>query len=105
MQTTNKTFSRADYMSKKCSHHEYYSQFVNSTMKNFILDKYPKKKLSQLFSEDEHLNNIPISWWDNLANYFRREVAATNKIINGQNTWSLSDGVCALKAAAREIIK
>lgn len=102
---TKTTFTRHDYMNNKCSHYEYYSQFVTEGMKSVILNKYSKEKLKEKFAEDQHLNNIPLKWWDSFELLFQRNIASTNKRLNGQNTWSSAEHTCAMKAAAKQIIE
>ena len=101
---TQTNFTRHDYMNKKCSHFEYYSQFVNEVMKSVILRKYSKEQLTKLFEEDKHLNNIPLKFWDSSEGSFKQDIARTNKRLSGESIWSLSDHVCAMKAAAQKII-
>ncbi len=103
METTT-IFSRKDYMSKKCSFNEYYAQFVTDSMKQIILNKFSKEQLTEKYNADEHLNNIPLKWWDQYEEFFKQSIARTNKRINGESVWSSCEHTCAMKEAARQII-
>lgn len=104
LQANKIEFDRADYMSKKCSHHEYYSQFVTQGMKDIILSKYTPEQLKACYEQDRNLNNIPLKWWDSYEGFFKQHIARTNKRLNGQNTWSSCEHTCSMKAAALQII-
>lgn len=98
-------FTRKDYLDEKCSHHEFYSQFVNESI---------LKKVRNLFersienSKDEHFNDIPLERWDRCS---LLELIDTKiwKLANGRKeedkhfSWSISDNICIAKAAARII--
>lgn len=105
MNTQTAQFSRADYMNNTCSHYEYYSQFVTQGMKDVILRKYSKEELQKAYGKDEHLNNIPLRWWDSYEEFFKQSIAGTNQKLNGARTWSSSQHTCSMKAAARQIIE
>lgn len=104
-------YNRKDYMSKKCSHDEYYAQFVNSGVIEIVSFHIGKDKI--LASEDEHFNDIPLKQWDVLAEPLRhccgRAVSDSNDSTHGEPTKkgyitvSLSDMGCVAKAAARQI--
>ena len=105
METLNRVKTRKQYMDKKVSHHEYYSQFVTENTKRFVLnDLTPEKILKALEEGDEHLNKIKIpfnhmgrggNWWWDLA-------PVNEKLIReaGENL-SPSTHTCVGKAAAK----
>lgn len=82
-------FTRDDYMSKKCSHHEYYLQWVTEATKQLVLSRF-KDRIKT--STNEHFNDIPLVEWDNLT-----------PCLYHYPDNSLASKVCILKAAAREI--
>lgn len=105
MKTTIKLFTRKNYMNNECTQQEYYSQFVTNHMKDVILSTFSKDQLIKKYEKDEHLNNIPLKWWDSFENIFKQHIASINKKINGQSVWSSATHTCAMKAAARDIIE
>ena len=55
-------FTRRDYVfDKKCSHNEYYAQFVTDSVKQLVLSKWSVKTLKSAYAEDEHFNNLPLT--------------------------------------------
>lgn len=83
-------FTRKDRLENKCTHREYYAQFVTDRIKSLVKSQFGE----QLFnSTDPHLNDIPLSKWDNLSGTVLR------------SGFSLSDCVCTLKEAAKQIIE
>ena len=58
--------TRKDYMAGRCSHLEYYSQFVTPSIKTAVARKFDLEKLTLAYIEDENLNNIPLKEWDSL---------------------------------------
>lgn len=102
-------YTRKDYMTKKCSHHEYYSQFVTEGTKRFVLRDLTIKQIKNAInSGDEHLNEIKIPfnnmgrggswWWDN---------SPANEILIKElgESRSPSTYTCVGKAAARILIE
>lgn len=67
MQTTNETkqtFTRSEYLDGKCSHREYYGQFINPTILSRVAGWFRGYDFKEALKEDEHLNNIPLAKWD-----------------------------------------
>lgn len=91
-------YTRDDYMNKKCTHREYYGQFVTEHIKNTVVRLIGMKKL--MASKDEHLNDIPLTLWDNLPFHLSPELL---KRTGDQRT--LCVHVCVMKEAARQIIE
>jgi hypothetical protein len=89
-------------MKNECTFHEYYSQFVTDFTKCTVTGYIGNKAfLTEKYNEDENLNNIPLSKWDNIAHGF----CALNERNDGKLYSSLSNGICVLKTAARMIVK
>lgn len=100
---TPQQYNRQDYMNGKCSHREYYAQFVTPAVKQMVMDRIGLKELVR--STDEHLNDIPLNVWDNLAGstrlaLMRGDYSCTLRIADDN---SLASQVCALKEAAKQI--
>ena len=113
-------FTRKEYMAKECTHDEYFQQFVDHNVIDYVLRGIGKDAI--LNSTDEHLNDIPLRKWDALCGvYFygsqmNGRVSFPNAHLIGlanittysepksyQPSVSCSDGVCLLKTAAKRI--
>lgn len=94
--------TRADYMAKKCSHREYYGQFVTEAIKGMVLSAFTLEEL--LNSNDEHLNDLPLSRWDQLAGGMGSTLK-DRALREAGDFSSLGSSVCILKEAARQIIE
>jgi hypothetical protein len=95
-----KTFTRKEYMSKVCTHEQYYAQFVTENMKNDVIRAIGKDALMN--STDEHLNDIPLKKWDRLAVPASWYVADKMRELGDYPT--LGGLVCIAKEAARQVI-
>lgn len=95
-------FSRDDYMAGKCTHRQYYAQFTKAFKRSIRKRGGPAFWREQL-EIDENLNHIPIAEWDALAKIHKASTVHDNMRVNKRRVWSLSDGVCAAKEAARQI--
>ena len=91
-------FTRQDYMSNKCSHREYYAQFVTPYIKAVVLKRFPR--IAE--STDEHFNDTPLAHWDALSNTLKSHLALP-EYGDGKKYYSLGSAVCILKEAARQI--
>lgn len=89
-------FTRKDYMARKCSHHDYYLQFGSSATRVYVGHAMHKIRAST----DEHLNDIPLKFWDNAPVNTRLLSEA-----NASGGYSLSDVVCTAKAVARDMLE
>jgi hypothetical protein len=113
--------TRQQYLSSPFSlHHEYFLQFSNPVilgiLKRAIFDSDKNwsvfntrnllwesvKSLKE--STDPHFNDIPLRWWDDIANFIAPYINNTKLVELGEIN-SLSTRVCILKAIAREMIK
>jgi hypothetical protein len=95
--------TRQEYLSSSSSlHQEYFLQFGNPVIRKMLESSISVDKLRE--STDPYFNDIPLKWWDNLANYvdpymdrkLLKEVGEIN---------SLSVRVCTLKAIARDMVR
>lgn len=97
--------TRTDYLNGRCTHHEYYSQFVTQAVKDLVTEHIGGADfLSKKLVEDPNLNNIPLDIWDQVVTN-HRWVGGINEQGNGKKIYSLSNGVCVLKTAARMIVE
>jgi len=90
--------SRDDYMNKRCTHREYYAQFVNSWTKSVVVMRIGIDRLVN--SSDEHLNDIPLEKWDSCRLMRNIKHTPDGEMVR----MSLAEGVCIGKEAARQIL-
>ena len=100
--TQEKVWTRKDYMMHRCTHSQFYGQFVNEHILNGI--ERLRKEIED--SQDENLNDIPLKIWDSMTwikEYIDRD--KWRKALGWDNPktypWSMSDQVCIAKEAAR----
>jgi hypothetical protein len=116
-----KEFARVDFFNrdldtgKEISWHDYMGRVIEKlgleNIKPYI--PYSLSYLKEKVEEDKHLNNTNIHRWDAAAGYstspFRANIdylgtgIASLFVRNGITCFSLSDGVCVLKEAARRL--
>lgn len=99
-------FNRKAYMAGECTHQQYYAQFATPAVIRLVGNHIGVSRI--VMSADEHFNDIPLREWDALEPSIRslvgREIAEANKSTSGGVACiSLSDCVCAAKAAAQLI--
>ena len=95
-------FTREQYLAKECTHREYWAQFVTDSIVRTIANAFGDSLIN---SKDPHFNDIPLERWDRLANFYKEHIARVNKALGNGHVYSLSDGVCMLKEAARQIVE
>ena len=92
------SYSRKQYLSGEVTHLEYYGQFAES-IEQAVVNTIGRERI--LASTDPHMNDIPLQRWDSLQgivmNLAGRAIGEANGI---SFSASLSDCVCAAKAAA-----
>jgi len=94
-------YTRQDYLDHKCTHAEYYAQYVNAWILRLVQKQF---SLDSLKEAGDNFNGIPLEEWDLLAGWLdRAEVNAALKAHN--DFWSLASCVCILKEAARQLIE
>ena len=97
--------TRTDYLAGGCTHHEYYSQFVTQAAKDLVVKHIGNANfLSKKLAADPNLNNIPLDTWDQVV-ALHRWVGEIDEQGDGKKIYSLSNGVCVLKTAARIIVE
>lgn len=99
---------RADYMAGRVTHQAYYESWARHLGISFAKSPLLPRIRAALASGDEYLNTIPLREWDQLASRWvttsparcSAEAGAAGLAHHGTRSASLSDIVCALKAAA-----
>lgn len=92
--------TKADYMTGKATHSEYYGDVIETMggAKSISLPVSLDVVQKALASSDKHLNSIPLARWDAAVPKLRNA-----KLALGQrgDYLTLGTGVCILKEAAR----
>jgi hypothetical protein len=81
-------------------HHAYYIQFATPALCSAVRGAFGPEEL--LSSSDPHLNDLPLARWDDLARRVYPFISH-QQITEAGDFYSLSFGVCLLKAIARDI--
>ena len=93
--------TRKDYMDKRCTHREYYAQFVTDGTRQAVARSIG---LDTLFgSRDANLNDIPLKRWDNLMGILTSSVNQGLHAVGDYPT--LAGKVCIAKEAALQVIE
>ena len=89
--------TRKDYINGRCSHKEYYAQFVNDNAKLMILDSIGIDRIKK--SKDGNFNDIPLKLWDSIG----LPSGISELLKQAGDYYTLAGQVCILKEGAREI--
>ena len=92
-------YTRKDYLNNKCTHRQYYAQFVNDNVKLMIKDWIGIKRL--LKSKDKYLNDIPLNTWDKIGLPY----GIKDLLKKAGDFYTLAGQVCILKEAARQMVE
>lgn len=100
-QTTTQTalFTRQDYMADKCTHEQYYAQFINDAGIEMVKNSKAFKTLIKKGSKD--VSTVEVGVWDCIGTAGE----AANLLKTLGDNWSLSAAVCINKAIARQLLK
>ena len=96
-------FTRKDYLDKKCTHREYYSQFVTVGVKNAVLREIGKENILDAFKTSEHFSKIPLKTWDTIADYQITSWEISSQMKKAGDYLTLGSAVCIAKEAALQI--
>lgn len=110
MKTTLTNYTIDDHMEGRCTHREYYAQFVTPSIIDYVHSNYTREHIVACLQTDEHLNNLDNNkprkkWIDRFDNFTRQiahELSDINFRINGSRSYSLSMGTCAIKEYMKE---
>ena len=92
-------WTRGSYMTKECTHSEYYGQFVTEWTKKIVLSRIPAERIAR--STDPHFNDIPLYIWDEMHPAIQTGITTDMRNVGADN--SLSTSVCIAKETARQI--
>ena len=95
---TETLFTRADYLADKCTHQQYYAQFVSEVAKNLVARHIGLDRIKA--SKDPHFNDIPLARWDQIAHGGIPRAIAFKDV---GDTSTLAGNVCIAKEAARQL--
>lgn len=100
-------YTRAEYMKDaqhegkgpSTAHRRYFGQFVTNGTKQWVLSAIGLNRLKA--STDPHLNDIPLALWDRLT----PRLPGSAGFSKAGDYYTLANGVCLAKEAARQIIE
>jgi len=111
------TFKEKFNLTDDMSHEEKYNTIIDGLGYEAVKQYIPvnQQDIIDALVKDEHLNNIPLSLWDNAAGFTVNKHSFTNTyevidcprglrylcLKSGVNTYSVSELVCILKQCAR----
>lgn len=104
-------YTRKQYMDGEVSHNDYYDQFVTDSLLARVKEFRGIAKTGGYRSVkecvDKHFNDIEVRYWEYLTLYISpaviRLIAESNASTANVPSISLSDKICVVKAAARQI--
>ena len=97
-------FTHKDYViDGKCTHQQYYAQFVTGEIKMMVVLNFGLDTLKQAYQEDRTFNTIPLRRWD-LLGIFLNVPTMHDKFKQHQDFISQASIVCVLKEAARQVV-
>ena len=93
-------YTRQDYLDSRCTHEQYYDQYVNLHVKNIVAGGIGR--LTIVHSTDPNFNDIALQQWDNLQNLLMGAVGR-QRFRDLGDVPTINGCVCIAKAAARQI--
>lgn len=87
-------YTRKDYLNKKCTHNEYYNQFVSSHTIDMVVGFIGAENI--INSNCDHFNDIDLGKWDSCP-----ITPVASLMLECGDSMSLSGRVCIAKEAAR----
>ena len=94
------SFARQDYLDNRCTHEQYYDQYVSLHVKNIVIGCIGR--LAIVRSNDTNFNDIDLSNWDALGSLIVGAVGR-KKFQELGDVPTLNGIVCIAKTAARQI--
>lgn len=92
--------TRKDLLEKRCTHREYYEQFVTPATRHSVLHAIGIDRLMWAYKNGEgHLNEIPLREWDAIPTYW-----SVKKLKEAGDFTTMAAHVCVVKEAARQLI-
>lgn len=95
--------TRQEYMANQATHNDYYGEIAEVCGVTFK-DPADLERFRIALRSDEHMNNIPLNWWDARAQSLMRHNGNTVRaeLKKRGDGYSMAGGVCIMKAAARK---
>ena len=93
-------YTRNDYLDGKCTHREYYAQFVTEEVRQRVTQRIGKSRI--VASEDEHFNDISLVHWDRVGPFWS---AIHERVKEAGDYMTMAGIVCIAKEAARQIVE
>lgn len=94
------SYTRAEYLEGKCTHAQYYEQFLSAGIISHVCDVIGREKIQK--SEDPAFNDIALSRWDGCAESLRSMTFGIGeRMRRAGDSPTLMGWVCICKAAAR----
>jgi hypothetical protein len=97
--TQNALFTRQDYMADKCTHEQYYAQFINAAGIEMVKKSQAYKTLIKKGSKD--VSMVEVGVWDLIGTAGE----SVNLMKTLGDNWSLAGAVCINKAIARQLLE
>ena len=94
-------FTAEDYIARKCTHREYFGQYVNENVRGGVLAVMGETRLMSAWREETTFNTIPLYKWDALGIAFN----FLKPMRERHDMPTLENKVCILKEAALQIVE
>jgi hypothetical protein len=103
-------WTRQDYMNGRCTHSEYYAQFITPEIQSAVLNTIPTKRIVE--SKDPHFNDIAMKHWDSIFGIvgppqgpftIYRQFGLYKKLKEHGDGLSCASAVCIAKEFARQV--
>ena len=92
-------YTRKDYLDKRCTHREYYAQFVDQWIREQVIHVVTLDYITR--SRDEAFNDIPLHLWERV---FPLPTIKMDQVMRKRGDYPTKAGlVCIAKEAARQI--
>jgi hypothetical protein len=103
--------NRKEYMANPNKlHRAYYGQFVTPSIRRYVANCIGIDQIRA--SKDRYFNDIPLPRWDRLSGSLQHVLSVPGEIeypnhpeYAGKRFYSLCNGVCILKEAARQLLE
>lgn len=89
--------TRQDYMANRCSHREYYAQFVTEGLRDVVQSMIGIDRIKA--STDQSFNDIPLAKWDRIP----MPLGTSEKLKKCDDYLTKCGIVCIAKEAAQQI--
>ena len=96
------TFTRRQYLNGKCTHRQYYAQYVTPEVTGEVLNRWSRETLLASFQEDNFFNSLitPLRLWGEIP----LPKDTDSKMRRRGDYLTLAGRVCICKEAAQQIV-